>query len=186
MVTFITSNTEKRKEVERLLGHPLAQVSLPLEEIQAVDLEPVVSHKARQAYASLGRPVLVEDTGLAFAAWNGLPGALIKWFLATLGTGGICRLLRGESNRVATATTLFGYYDGTLLRVFPGVVTGTVPEAPRGTSGFGWDSIFQPLDSDRTFAEMTAEEKDHCSMRRLALEQLRHSGLLDAECKMEN
>jgi len=180
VVTFITSNTEKHREVERLLGRSLTQVSLALEEIQAVDLEPVVSHKARQAYAALGRPVLVEDTGLAFTAWNGLPGALVKWFLATLGTDGICRLLRGETNRTATATTLFGYCDGTLLRVFPGVVTGIIPELPRGTNGFGWDPIFQPLGSDRTFAEMTAKEKDHYSMRRLALEQVRGSELLKA------
>ena len=54
-----------------------------------------------------------------------------------------------------------------------------VPQAPRGTNGFGWDAIFQPLGSERTFAEMTPEEKDHFSMRRLALEQLRSSGLLD-------
>ncbi|MGH8009486.1 MAG: non-canonical purine NTP pyrophosphatase, partial [Candidatus Binatia bacterium] len=98
MLTFITSNTDKLREVERILGRTLAQASLPLEEIQAIDLDPVVSHKAKQAYGHLGRPVLVEDTGLAFTAWHGLPGALIKWFLATLGTDGICKLLRGETN----------------------------------------------------------------------------------------
>src|SRR6266508_2264963 len=103
MLTFVTSSANKLAEVERLLGRLLAQASLTLEEIQAIDLEPVVSHKARQAYAHLGRPVLVEDSGLAFAAWNGLPGALIKWFLATLGTEGICRLLHGETNRAAAA-----------------------------------------------------------------------------------
>src|SRR6058998_1131108 len=148
MLTFITSSVNKLAEVERILGRSLAQAAVPLEEIQAIDLEPVVSHKARQAYAHLGRPVLVEDTGLDFAAWNGLPGALIKWFLATLGTEGICRLLRGETNRAATATTLFGYYDGTVYRVFSGAVSGAVPEAPRGANGFGWDAIFQPLGSD--------------------------------------
>jgi len=52
-----------------------------------------------------------------------------------------------------------------------------IPESPRGTSGFGWDAIFQPLGSERTFAEMTPEEKDRFSMRRLALEQLRKAGL---------
>lgn len=180
MLIFITSSVNKRAEVERLLGRPVAQESLRLDEIQAVALEPVVAHKARQAYAHLGRPVLVEDTGLGFAAWNGLPGALIKWFLVTLGTEGICRLFHTETNRAATATTLFGYYDGKALRVFPGAVSGLVPDAPRGSGGFGWDSIFQPLGSDRTFAEMTPEEKDRFSMRRLALDQLRGSGLLDS------
>jgi len=179
MLTFITSSASKLAEVERILGRSLAQATVPLEEIQAIDLEPVVSYKARQAYAHLGRPVLVEDTGLAFAAWNGLPGALIKWFLAALGTDGICKLLRGETNRAVTATTLFAAYDGTECRVFSGVVAGVVPEAPRGTNGFGWDAIFQPLGSERTVAEMMPEEKDRFSMRRLALEQLRHCSLLD-------
>src|SRR6266705_202724 len=109
MFTFITSSANKLAEVERILGRPLTRTSLPLEEIQAIDLEPVVRHKAQQAYDQLGRPVLVEDTGLAFTAWNGLPGALIKWFLRALGPNGICKLLRDETNRAATATTLFGY-----------------------------------------------------------------------------
>jgi len=179
VLTFITSSANKLVEVERILGRTLAQEALALEEIQEVDLEPVVRHKARQAYALLGRPVLVEDTGLAFAAWNGLPGALVKWFLKSLGTGGICRLLRGETNRAATAITLFAYCDGSGCRIFSGRTSGSVPEMPRGTSGFGWDAIFQPVGSNRTFAEMSPEEKDVFSMRRLALEQFRDSGLLE-------
>jgi non-canonical purine NTP pyrophosphatase (RdgB/HAM1 family) len=179
VLTFITSSANKLAEVERLLGRPLVRESLSLEEIQAVDLDPVVRHKAQQAYAVLRRPVLVEDTGLAFAAWNGLPGALIKWFLLTLGTAGICRVLRGETNRGARATTLFGYCDGTVCHVFAGAVSGVVPAAPCGTHGFGWDTIFQPRGSERTFGEMTPEEKDRFSMRRLALERFRQSGVLD-------
>ena len=179
LLTFITSSANKLLEVERIIGRPLAREALELEEIQAIDLEPVVRHKAQQAYAQLCRPVLVEDTGLAFAAWNGLPGALIKWFLSALGTAGICRLLHEETNRAASATTLFAYCEGTDCRVFAGTVAGVIPESPRGTSGFGWDAIFQPLGSERTFAEMAPEEKDRFSMRRVALEQLRNSGLLD-------
>ena len=167
-------------EVERVLGQRLTQVSIPLDEIQDIALEPVVIHKVKDAYAHVQRPVLVEDTGLTFAAWNGLPGALVKWFLSALGTDGLCRLLHGEENRSATASTLFAYYDGTLLRVFPGTVMGSIPHSPRGSSGFGWDAVFQPLGSARTFAEMSAKEKDRFSMRRLALEQLRASGLLDS------
>jgi non-canonical purine NTP pyrophosphatase (RdgB/HAM1 family) len=177
VLTFITSSDEKRAEVERLLGYPLARESVVLEEIQAIDLEPVVRHKAQQAYALLRRPVLVEDTGLAFAAWNGLPGALVKWFLQSLGADGLCRLLAGEANRAATATTLFGYCDGPTLSVFAGSVHGVIPPTPRGTAGFGWDAIFQPLGSERTFAEMSPEEKDRFSMRRLAVEQLRKARL---------
>jgi non-canonical purine NTP pyrophosphatase (RdgB/HAM1 family) len=149
-----------------------------LEEIQAIELDPVVRHKARQAFALLGRPVFVEDTGLTFAAWNGLPGALIKWFLKSLGPEGICRLLQSETNRAATATTVFAYCDGMAEQVFSGIVQGSIPTTPRGASGFGWDALFQPQGSGRTFAEMAPEEKDRFSMRRLALEQLRDSGIL--------
>ena len=178
-LTFITSSENKLSEVVRLLGRPLARSTVSLEEIQAIELEPVVAHKARHAYAQVHGPVLVEDTGLAFAAWNGLPGALVKWFLSSLGNDGLCRLMQAEMNRTATATTMFGYYDGTLCRVFSASVEGIVVESPRGAQGFGWDAIFQPLGSERTFAEMNPKEKDHFSMRRLALEQLRQSDLLD-------
>jgi non-canonical purine NTP pyrophosphatase (RdgB/HAM1 family) len=178
MLTFITGNEHKLIEVERILGCSLASEALSLEEIQSIELAPVVRHKAAQASALLQRPVLVEDTGLVFSAWNGFPGALIKWLLLSVGVEGICRLLRGESNCNATATTLFGYCDGRELQIFPGSVTGIITATPRGSSGFGWDAIFQPLGSTRTFAEMTPEEKDQFSMRRLALEQLRQSNLL--------
>jgi non-canonical purine NTP pyrophosphatase (RdgB/HAM1 family) len=179
VLTFVTGSADKLAEVERLLGRKLVRASLPLEEIQAIDVEAVVRHKAHQAYARLGRPVLVEDTGLAFAAWNGLPGALIKWFLTALGPQGICKLLRDETNRAATATTVFGYDEGGECRVFAGTAPGVIPAAPRGANGFGWDALFQPLGSDRTFAEMTPGEKDRFSMRRLALQQLCRAGLPD-------
>lgn len=178
MLTFITSSAHKHAEVERVLGRSLARKSLSLEEIQAIELEPVVRHKASHAFALLGAPVLVEDTGLAFAAWNGLPGALVKWFLTSLGPEGICRLLRQEKNRNATATTIFAYCDGATVQVFPGIVHGLIPNEPRGSAGFGWDGIFQPTGSILTFAEMTPEEKDRFSMRRSALERARDSGLL--------
>ena len=179
-LTFITSSENKLQEIERLLGRQLARANVALDEIQDIALEPVVAHKAKQAYAQVQRPVLVEDTGLAFAAWNGLPGALVKWFLAALGTDGLCRLMQREVNRSAVARTLFAHYDGQLLRVFSGTVEGIVPLQARGRSGFGWDAIFQPLGSEQTFAEMTPQEKDRFSMRRFALEQLRASGLLDS------
>ena len=135
MLTFISGNTNKVRECERLLGVTLASASLPLEEIQSIDPLPVVEHKARLAYAALSRPVLVEDTGLAFAAWNGLPGALIKWFLGSLGPEGLCRMMRAETNRAATAITLLGYCDGESVRTFAGTVQGSVPRSAAGHGG---------------------------------------------------
>lgn len=178
MVTFITGNLEKVRECARMLHVELAHETLPLEEIQALDVGSVVTHKARVAYAALRRPVLVEDTGLAFAAWNGLPGALIAWFLDSVGMHGVCRMLEAETNRAATATSVFAYCDAGGVRTFAGTVDGHVPDRPRGTGGFGWDAIFVPHGSGRTFAEMDATEKDRWSMRRRALESLHASGLL--------
>jgi len=177
MIAFVTGNMGKVREAERIIGVSLKQVALELEEMQEIAVEPVVRKKALQAYAILREPVLVEDTGFYIQAWNGLPGALIKWFLKALGTEGICRLMQGEKDRTVTAVTLFGYYDGSRYHSFAGEVVGVIPQTPRGTGGFGWDPIFQPLGSEKTFAEMMPEEKDQVSMRRRALERLRAASL---------
>ncbi len=177
MVTFVTGNPGKACEAQRILGVSLKQVFLDLEEIQEIAVEPVVRKKVLQAHAVLREPVLVEDTGFCIQAWNGLPGALIKWFLKTLGTRGICRLMQGEKDRRVTAVTCFGYHNGSDYQSFVGEVVGVIPQAPCGMGGFGWDPIFQPLGSDKTFAEMIPEEKDRISMRRQALEKLRAASL---------
>ena len=78
---FVTSNADKVREASKILGCPLEQVStLMIHEIQTHDINKIVEHKAQQAYKELKCPVLVEDSGLIFKAWNGLPGALVKWF----------------------------------------------------------------------------------------------------------
>ena len=123
MLTLVTANAAKAAEVERLLGRSVAHQALELDEIQAVEIEPVVRHKAAQAYAALQRPVLVEDTGLAFAAWTPARRADPLVF-AQPGQRGLCRLL--DTERAATATTLFGYHDGVGCRVFAGSVAGSI------------------------------------------------------------
>jgi non-canonical purine NTP pyrophosphatase (RdgB/HAM1 family) len=59
-----------------------------------------------------------------------------------------------------------GFYDGSIV-------------SPRGTGGFGWDPIFQPAGSPLTFAEMSLEEKNKYSMRRIAAQKLKE--YLDAK-----
>jgi inosine/xanthosine triphosphate pyrophosphatase family protein len=59
-----------------------------------------------------------------------------------------------------------------------GIKRLSLPRAVSGAGGFGWDPIFQPLSSEKTFAEMMPEEKDRVSMRRQALERLRAALLL--------
>jgi non-canonical purine NTP pyrophosphatase (RdgB/HAM1 family) len=170
---FATSNPHKVAQLQALLDHPVRQIDLDLPEIQAVAVCEVIGAKARAAYQIVGQPVLVEDTGLALAAWGGLPGALIRWFLKTVGNEGICQMLAGFADRRASAEKWVGYFDGTNLVAFGGVTDGEITVQPRGEGGFGWDAIFLPAGSARTFGEMTVEETMPFTMRRKAVDQLR-------------
>jgi non-canonical purine NTP pyrophosphatase (RdgB/HAM1 family) len=168
---FVTGSDAKLREAERILGLRLERHALDLPEIQDLDVRKVVAEKARSAYQRLGRPVMVEDTGLTFTAWQGLPGALIRWFVKTVGVEGLCRMLDGFADRRAVAETVVATCDGR-LRIYVGKVDGRIAEQPRGEGGFGWDPLFIPEGAERTFAEMTPAEKDRHSMRRIALEEL--------------
>lgn len=162
---FITSNQHKVQELQRILEVPVQQRQIDLPEIQAVDVGDVIEAKAKYAFETVKQPVIVEDTGLSFHAWNGLPGALVTWFLQSVGVDGLCTMLHGFKNREAHAETCIGYYDGVTMHVFRGTVDGTIVTTPRGTGGFGWDPIFVPNGSTQTYAELAAEQKLTVSMR---------------------
>lgn len=170
---FVTTNQNKVKELQQVLEHPLKQVEIELPEIQAVDVHDVIEAKAKAAFAEVGQTVLVEDTSLSILAWNGLPGALIAWFLKSVDVHGICAMLNGFECRRATAETCIGYYDGETFAAFCGKIEGVIADAPRGTHGFGWDPIFIPDGSTKTFAELAAEGKILVSMRTDAALQLK-------------
>lgn len=170
---FATKNENKLREVVEILGRSLEQISVELFEPQGVKVEDVVREKAEDAFHKTGKFVLVEDTGLEFVAWNGLPGALIKWFLDTAGNDGILKMISGETNRKAIAKTAVGFFDGVQVRVFVGEISGTISETVRGTGGFGWDPIFIPDGHEKSFAEMTSADKNAISMRKLALERMK-------------
>jgi XTP/dITP diphosphohydrolase len=158
-ILLATSNEHKANAVQAVLGRPVQHINIDLPEIQALDVRGVIEHKAREAYRRVGKPVLVEDTSLSVQAWNGLPGALIRWFLETVGNEGICKMLEGYEQVEATAETCLGYFDGENFVSFSGLVEGRIARQPRGHNGFGWDPIFIPRGWDKTFAEMTPEEK---------------------------
>ena len=170
-LVFVTSRAEKAKEARRL-GFEIERLDLELPEPQALDPSQIVEEKARNAYAILTRPVLVEDSGLAIHAWGGFPGALVKWVEKSAGVPAIARMLDGFSDRSATAVCAIGYCDGGEVVTARGEIHGAIAPEPRGTGGFGWDVIFVPDGSDRTFAEMSGEEKDRISHRRRAWDDL--------------
>lgn len=170
---FATGNKNKLREINEILGFKLEQVDLNLLEPQGTDAAEIIKEKAKDAYKKCGKPVLVEDTGLEFAAWNGLPGALIKWFLDSVGNEGILKMMKSEDNRKAKAKTAVGFFDGEKCYVFVGEVDGTISTEVRGENGFGWDKIFIPDGHSLCFGEMKAEEKNGISMRKNAILKLK-------------
>lgn len=173
-LTLITGNPNKAAEFERLLGVDVAHQKLSLPEIQETDVEKVARLKAEAAFARLGTAVFVDDTGLYINAWGSLPGALIAWFLDNVGNRGILRMLDDWEDRSARVVTALGYCDEDGSRVFTGSLNGSIAEAERGANGFGYDAIFIPENSNKTFAEMTGPEKDAISMRAAAAQLLKN------------
>ena len=168
-----TSSRHKADQIAALLDRPIQQIALDLPEVQAIAVQQVIEAKAQVAYTQVGQPVLVEDTGLIIHSWHGLPGALIRWFLETVGTEGICTMLVGFADRSATAVTCIGYFDGQQCHTFLGETTGQIVPTPRGDKGFGWDPIFLPDGFDKTFAEVTDDERGMVSMRGKAVRALK-------------
>lgn len=156
---FITGNQDKADYLARTLGIPLEHQKVELDEIQSTNLDEIVTHKVRQAYELIGKPVLVEDVSLGFTALGGLPGPFIKFFVDTPnGLEKLCRMLEGFDDRAARAECVFGYYDGTHLELIRGGLDGTIAQAPRGENGFGWDKIFEPAGYDgKTRAELNPD-----------------------------
>ncbi len=175
-LVFVTSNVNKIREAEAVLGRALDHRSLDLPEIQSLDLAEVVRGKAAAAWKEIGRPVLVEDTGLELAGLGGFPGPLVRWLLTSVGPGGIGRIAHSFDDPKATARCLLCATDGAVEILGEGVVEGSIAAHPRGLLGFGWDSVFVPDDpGDRTYGEMTDEEKNGISHRRRAFEALREA-----------
>jgi non-canonical purine NTP pyrophosphatase (RdgB/HAM1 family) len=172
---FVTTNENKLREVEEILGVELGRAGPNVPEVQSLDFAEVAAHKASAAQEALGSPpypVLVEDSGLVIGAWNGLPGALTKWFLSSVGNEGILGMLSGE-DRAARAVCAVAVADaGGEVRVFEGVVRGEVAPEPRGEGGFGWDPIFVPRGSRLTYAQM-GEDKHKDSHRARAFREVR-------------
>ncbi len=166
---FITGNKGKIEEVQAITGLNLIAKNLDIPEIQSLDVEKVARAKAMEAFKLVGRPIIVDDTGMSIEALNGLPGALVVWFLDKLKPEGIVNLLSQEKNRKASVSTCIAYADKTGVYTFVGIVRGEIALAPRGERGFGYDPIFIPEGQEKTYAEMSSEKKNEISMRKIAL-----------------
>jgi len=163
--TLITSSRAKEREIASILGTRLPARSMDLPEIQSLDLREILTQKARTAFAQTGLPVVVEDVSLELNSLNGFPGPLVKWLLKAAGCEGIIALVRSSGDLRARAVCGVLAWDGKREWWASGAVEGTIAPAARGASGFGWDPVFIPAGHDKTFAEMTPEEKNAISHR---------------------
>jgi XTP/dITP diphosphohydrolase len=129
-IALITGNAGKAAEYAAMLGIDVTPAKAELTEVQSLDVTVVADRKVTDAYAQLGEPVLVDDTGLTVHAWNGLPGALVAWFLDTVGAQGILNMATGLTDRRATVITALGYADADGVQVFTGTVNGSPDTDP--------------------------------------------------------
>lgn len=170
-ITVVTGNSGKLKEWNRLFpkNFKLESVDIELVEIQSLDPIVVAKDKAKRAYTHVGKPVVVDDISAGLDDFQGLPGTFIKYFEERLGNGALFHLAGKES--ACTVTAVVAYYDGVQSMVGVGKIHGKVVD-PRGKNGFGFDFCFVPDGLDKTFSEMTPEQKDKISHRKLAIDDL--------------
>ncbi len=176
---FITGNKNKLREARGILSdYSVKSYDIDLPELQEVNGELIVEDKIRRALKLADKEIFVEDTGLYYDALGGLPGPLVKWFLKKSGRRGLLAILSAYDNKTAWVKCFIGYgipsSDGGAgeIHVFEGIVKGRMVE-PMGDSDFGFDPIFLPDGSDKTYAQMSESEKNSLSHRRIALKKLR-------------
>lgn len=177
LVYFNTSNREKAAEARAFFGVDNPRIGYlrhEITEILDIDLVRVVCAKAAAAYREARLPIIVEHGGLFIEHLSGLPGALVKptWVLLR---DRICELVPSGAPRTAFARSAACFCDGRTRRVFEACVSGTLAERARGASGLHWDPVFVPEGSDKTFAEMSLEEKLAVSASAKAYGGLRHA-----------
>lgn len=169
---FLTGNKNKFEEAKAIL-RDIEQLDLDLPEIQEIDAKEIIKAKLQEAFNHKKGEFLIEDTSLYLDCLNGLPGPLVKWFLKTIGNEGLFNIAEKLGNLKAEAKTIVGFAKNRdEIYFFEGVVKGEIV-SPRGDNGFGWDKIFEPEGFSKTFAEMSLEEKNAISMRRIALNKLK-------------
>lgn len=165
-LAFLTSNRHKFLEARAALGPavPLEQVAVPKPELQADDLATIARFGAGFAARLLGRPVVVEDSGLFVEALKGFPGPYSNFVFRTIGNEGLLKLMEGVRNRKALFRSAVAFaVPGGEPATFAGEVRGLVAQEIRGKGGFGFDPVF--LYRGRTFAQMGVREKGAVSHR---------------------
>jgi XTP/dITP diphosphohydrolase len=177
MVFFATGNIHKFNEARVVLAkHGLAagMLRVKAEEIQSDSLAKIAAASAVDAYNRCHLPLIVEDAGLFVEVLNWFPGPYAAYVYKTVGNAGLLKLMGNVQNRKATFKSAIAYCDNDSGKImcFEGEATGeitTQEKQKNAQSAFGFDPIFQPAGSMKTFAEMTIEEKNCFSHRAQAV-----------------
>ena len=170
---FVTGNPNKVVEARRLSGVPLEVVRVELPEIQALDIDVVLLHKAGAARQVVDGAFVIEETGLELESMNGFPGALVKWMLEAVGAESMAKIAIDLGDRRVRARCSLHFECGDRTVVGTGVTAGTLALPPRGDQGFGWDPVFVPEGQTSSYAELRPAEKDAISHRGRAWRDLR-------------
>lgn len=180
---FATNNQHKTEEIRSVLKArfniiTLTEAGIDIDIPEPFDtLEENAREKATTIYNLTGISCFGEDTGLETHALNGEPGVKSaryageeRDFAANIEK--LLNRLKDKTDRTARFRTVISLIlEGTAYQ-FEGICEGYITEAPRGEKGFGYDPVFIPLHSNRTFAEMSLTEKNQYSHRGKAVEQL--------------
>ncbi|WP_308501276.1 RdgB/HAM1 family non-canonical purine NTP pyrophosphatase [uncultured Alistipes sp.] len=182
-IIFATNNAHKLSEVQAVLGDGFTLVTPRecgvTEEIpeEQETLEGNASQKSHYLYDRTHQNCFADDTGLEVEALGGAPGV----HSARYATDGhdfaannrlLLKNMEGVENRRARFRTVISLILNGEEHLFEGVVEGRILDHESGHEGFGFDPLFVPDGSERTFAEMSAEEKNAISHRGRAVRKL--------------
>lgn len=187
-LVLATRNRHKGEEVSALLGdlglriRTLADFpNAPEVEEDGVTCEANAVKKATEIARATGLPAVADDTGLEVDALGGRPGVYAARYAGEQATyeDNCQKLLRELAdvpahNRTARFLTVaaLALPNGS-VQVAQGALEGLITEAPRGSSGFGYDPVFLVPKLGKTLAELSAEEKNRISHRAKAFNKMR-------------
>jgi XTP/dITP diphosphohydrolase len=182
-IIFATNNLNKVSEVKSIIGDKFGILSLSEAGIDIDIPEPFDTieenaiEKARVINELTKENCFSEDTGLEVEVLNGEPGVKSARYSGNAKDpeANIDKLLdklKGHQNRRAQFKTVICLIINGKQNIFDGICKGAIIAQRKGQSGFGYDPIFVPDGSDKTFGEMNMEEKNIFSHRKKAVEKL--------------
>ena len=186
-ILIATNNPHKSDEIVAMLAEFPGVRVLTLRDLAEQPPEPVEDGatleenayiKAREIHDATGLPTLADDTGLEVDALGGAPGVYSARYAGEGATyadncAKLVAELEGKENRRARFRTVMCFVDGARTLFAEGSVEGHIVPVGRGAGGFGYDPIFVPEGSPKTFAEMESAEKNAISHRGRALVAMR-------------